>query len=182
MASERAKSYAKMYAKNNPVRVERDKDFFGEFEFIFRNRILKNTPFIFSLLVVVFVISAHMDDLDNGPLGHLFATHKDNKLVVWILMNLDKFFGLLTFIPASICAPRSQRSLILIASAVCVIVLPDLHIWTYAIASSSMVLFINMKSSEHKVIVLAVSAFLLYNSYSSNKRTPAPMPIYEDSV
>jgi len=140
---------------------------------------LSDTAFVFAAIVCGFVVLTHMDDLESGPLGHFFVNHRDNKIVSFIMKDVDKFFGVLMFVPLSLRVPKSLRSFVFASASVAVIICPPLHIWSYLITSVGLLFFINFRNPTFKAVVVVALAFYLSAELKpllsrNSNRTPAP--------
>lgn len=174
-------SRAKLSANANimELRSRQEGDLMSE---IFRiiNLAVSDASFCFSAFVCAFVILTHIDDINDGPLGAFFQAHSDNKIIAFIMKDMDKFFGCLMFVPMSMRVPsiKNMRSIILTSCIVAVILLPPFPIITYFVASVSVLFFVSFRNPSFKMLTLAISGAYLYLEYATIKnssRFPAPL-------
>lgn len=144
---------------------------------------LSDSTFIFSLAVTLFVILTHLDDVDSGPLGEFLHTHSSNVLCRWVLNNIDKAFGIISFLPACLRAPKSLRTTMFVSAIVCILMLPPLHIYIYSVASLATALFVNLRLPQHKFAALVIAGYFVYNDIKNKisaqnnpEGFPSPLP------
>ncbi|AEQ55303.1 p24 [Blueberry necrotic ring blotch virus] len=133
-------------------------------------RSFSNPSFLLSCVISGLVVLTHVENIHDGPFGPYLQEHSQNAYVYWVVQNVPKVLGLLTFIPVAMTAPRKLTTFVVILAVVSVIVLPPFPVLVYLGASACMHIYLHARLSTTRLFVVALSGVVVYYGYK-NKDT-----------